>query len=49
MCTRIIGMKNIFDSKKLVTIQIIAPTNIKEFVLVYSYINEYNESNGDDL
>ena len=49
MCTRIIGMKNIFDSKKLVTIQIIAPTNIKEFVLVYSYINKYNESNGDDL
>ncbi len=49
MCTRIIGMKNIFDSKKRVAIQIIAPTNIKEFVLVYSYINEYNESNGDDL
>lgn len=49
MCTRIIGMKNIFDSKKRVAIQIIAPTNIKEFVLVYSYINGYNESNGDDL
>ena len=49
MCTRIIGMRNIFDSKKRVAIQIIAPTNIKEFVLVYSYINEYNESNGKDL
>ena len=49
MCTRMIGMKNIFEPKKRVLIKIIAPTNIKEFVLVYSYINEYNESNGEDL
>lgn len=49
MCIRTIDMKNIFESKKQVHIQIMAPTNMKEYVLVYSYINEYNESNGKDL
>lgn len=49
MCIRKICIKNIFESKKRVVIQIIAPTNIKEFVIVYRYINEYNESNGEDL
>lgn len=49
MCIRTIGMNNrCFESKK-VQIQIIAPTDIKEYVLVYHYINEYNESNGEDL
>lgn len=49
MCFRTIDMNNIVESKKQVHIQIIAPTNIKEYVLVYYYINEYNDSNGDDL
>lgn len=49
MCIRIIGMMNVSESKKIVLVRIMAPTNIKEFVIVYSYLNEYNMSNGEDL
>lgn len=49
MCIRIIGMMNVSESKKIVIVRIMAPTNIKEFVIVYSYFNEYNMSNGEDL
>lgn len=49
MCFRTIDMNNVIESKKRVYIHIIAPTNIKEYVLVYYYTNEYNESNGEDL